>query len=395
MPWPFRSSWLLADYPPPMFVGHEITLALITTATAVACVIGLILWNRWSMKRTIRCRSCGHPFHPSHPDRCIDCGRTWRSKPLFPRWVMVPVLLLMITAGLAYPARQAYRWSAERGWSPPLPKYAYTLVHRYPSGHTVVRKWARNQMLEPGNVLLLRSPGGQDEVVVGWGSWVDRGPGLDLSIPPDITGDGLLEVVVLGGEGYMHTRTIFSLQPNGSFVKILDDEHYFQSSLGDLDRDGAYELFSSDSRFSYSFAPRIAFSVPSMIFSYDGTTWTCSPELMKRPPPDARELEALEKRLRGNDWSRWPDPDETVYPLLNEGSRELWSTMLDLTYAGNGRIALDLHESVWPEAAGNKDEALTYFLTTLRRYSSIWDDLPGMQEPPVAEFESLPDPELE
>ena len=69
--------------------------------------------------------------------------------------------------------------------------------------------------------------------------------------------------------------------------------------------------------------------------------------------------------------------------------------MLDLTYAGNGRIALDLHESVWPEAAGNKDEALTYFLTTLRRHSSIWDDLPGMQEPPVAEFESLPDPELE
>ena len=390
MPSTIRTSWLLADELPPMFVGDESTLAIATTGTAAAFVIGLILWNHWWMKRTYRCRSCGHPFHQSHPDRCIDCGRTWRNKPLLPWRIMAPLLLLIIAAGLAYPARQAYRWSAERGFSPPLPMHAYKFVHRYPSGHTVVRRWARNQMLEPGNRLLLRSPDAENEVHMALGSGIDRGPNLDLSIPPDITGDDLLDVVVLGHEGYMHTMRIFSLQPDGSFVQILDDEGYFQATLGDLDQDGVFELLISESKLCYSFAPRVSFPMPSMVFSYDGRSWSCNPELMRRPPPDAQELEEMKQRLRGNDWSSWPDPDRTIYPLLNDGSRELWSTMLTLIYSGNGRVALDLHESVWPEEPGNKDEALSYFIGTLHVHSTIWNVLPGMQEPPVAELQWLP-----
>ena len=101
----------------------------------------------------------------------------------------------------------------------------------------------------------------------------------------------------------------------------------------------------------------------------------------------------MKERLRGNDWSEWPDPDEVMYPMLNDGSRELWSSMLDLTYAGHGRMALDLHESVWPDEAGNKDEGLDYFLKTLREHSSIWEDLKAMQDPSVVEFESIADPE--
>ena len=385
--------WVLADYPPPMFVGDEITFALSTTGVAAALVIALIVWNRRVINRKSNCGSCGHPFHRSHPDRCIDCGRLWRNKPLLPLWIMLPLVLIILTCGLGYPARQAYWWSSERGWSPPLPKYKYEIIHQYPTGHTVIREWARNQWLEPGNILILRSPHSDAEIELGFGGRKTDGFDLCSSLPLDITGDDLLDIRVCGRGGYEHILRVFSLKQDGSFVKSLEASGYFPAMLKDLDLDGTFELIEEDSMFSYSFAPRASFDVPSMTSSFNGTSWACNPEFMKRPPPDSVEFNEMKKRLRREDWSEWPDPDAMMYPMLNDGSRELWSAMLDLTYTGNGQVALALHESVWPDDAGNKDEGLDYFLKTLREKSSIWEDLRSMQDPPVVEFESIPEPE--
>ena len=383
---------VLADLPPPMFVGDEITFALSTTGVAAALVIALIVWNRRVINRKSNCRSCGHPFHRSHPDRCIDCGRLWRNKPLLPVWIMLPLVLIILTCGLAYPARQAYWWSWERGWSPPLPKYKYEIIHRYPTGHTAIRKYARNQYLGLGNSLVLRSPHSDAEIELTLEGIADA-YGLYGPLPVDITGDGLLDVVVVGEAGYLDLIGVYSLQPDGSFVQTLDSGGYFGALLQDLDGDGTFELIESDSGFSYTFAPRAFFAVPSMTSSFDGTSWICDTEFMKKPPPNSRAFNEMKERLRGNDWSKWPDPDEFIYPMLNDGSRELWSAMLDLTYAGHGQMALDLHESVWPYDAGNKDDGRAYFLKTLREHSSIWEDLKAMQDPPVVAFESIPEPE--
>lgn len=384
-----------------MFEGGEITLALVTTVTAVAIVFGLIVWNRRSMKRTLQCHACRHPFHQSHPDRCIECGKRWRNKPFLSLWITFPLITIIVISGLTYPARQAYKWSAARGFSPPLPMYKYTLVHRYPTGHEVFRKYARDYRLgSEGNELIVRSPDDDTETFLGGGSRRNDGYGIygasvvpASALPLDITGDGLLDVVVVGRAGYIRMIGVYSLQPDGSFVQTLDSGGYFGASLQDLDGDGTFELIESDSRFSYTFAPRAFFSVPSMTSSFTGTSWVCDTEFMKRPPPEPDDFEKMKERLRGNDWSEWPDQDEFMYPMLNDGSRELWSAMLDLTYAGHGRMALDLHESVWPDDAGNKDAGLDYFLKTLREYSSIWEDLKAMQDPPVVEFESIPEPE--
>ena len=390
------SGWLLADeeYLPPMFEGGEITLALVTTVTAVAIVFGLIVWNHRSMKRTLQCHSCRHPFHQSHPDRCIECGKRWRNKPFLSLWITFPLITIIVISGLTYPAWQAYKWSAARGFSPPLPKYKYTLVHRYPTGHEVFRKYARDYRLgSEGNDLLLHIPDDDTEIHLGSGSRQNDGSAMYGPLPVDITGDGLLDVVVSGRAGYWHHLKVFSLQPDGSFIKTLDADGYFQALLQDLDHDGTFELIEGDSGFSYTFAPRAFFDVPSMTSSFDGTSWVCDTEFMMRPPPDPSAFNEMKERLRGNDWSEWPDPDEFMYPMLNDGSRELWSAMLDLTYAGHGRMALDLHESVWPDDAGNKDAGLDYFLRTLREDSSIWEDLKAMQDPPVVEFESIPESE--
>ncbi|HAW95344.1 MAG TPA: hypothetical protein DCX60_03615 [Phycisphaerales bacterium] len=383
---------MLADLPPPMFVGDEITFAISTTGVAAVLVIALIVWNRRVINRKSNCRSCGHPFHRSHPDRCIDCGRIWRNRPLLPVWIMLPLVLIILTCGLAYPTRQAYLWSRERGWSPPLPMYKYKIIHRYPTGHTAILKKARNTYLGLGNSLVLRSPHSDAEIELTLDGIAD-GYGLYGPLPVDITGDGLLDVVVVGETGYLHLIGVYSLQPDGSFIQTLDSGGYFEASLQDLDGDGTFELIESDSRFSYTFAPRAFFSVPSMTSSFTGTSWVCDTGFMKRPPPEPDDFEKMKERLRENDWSEWPDPDEFMYPMLNEGSRELWSAMLELTYAGHGQLALDLHESVWPDDAGNKDEGRAYFLKTVREHSSIWEDLKAMQDPPVVAFESIPEPE--
>ena len=87
-----------------MFEGGEITLALVTTVTAVAIVFGLIVWNHRSMKRTLQCHSCRHPFHQSHPDRCIECGKRWRNKPFLSLWITFPLITIIVISGLTYPA---------------------------------------------------------------------------------------------------------------------------------------------------------------------------------------------------------------------------------------------------------------------------------------------------
>ena len=187
-----------------------------------------------------------------------------------------------------------------------------------------------------------------------------------------------------------------ALGPGPRLETWIEIDNYGGTGLRDIDEDGVPELLHADSELGYGFAPRCCFALPEVVQRFDGKEWGIDLESMKRPPPSREQIDAWITKLRALDWSTWPEDrsdDYIAYPLLNDGSRALWERMVALVYEGNGRVAMELHEAVWPEEPGNKVDASQHFLEVLEAQSSIWNRLADHQSPPIealSMFQSQP-----
>ena len=184
----------------------------------------------------------------------------------------------------------------------------------------------------------------------------------------DITGDSIPDLIVSVWSGGAHccfSVIIFSL---GEELKKIAEIEGVDSSFEfkDFEGDGLYELVGRDWTFAYwetSFANSPA---PQVVLRYQHGKYALATDIMKKQPPDKKELEAKIVELR--------DKFANVGALDDEAPSELWEYMLDLIYSGNGKLAFTVFNKAWPDHREGKEEFLASFKAQLVK-SSYWPEI--------------------
>jgi len=196
----------------------------------------------------------------------------------------------------------------------------------------------------------------------------------------DINGDGVPEVIVYhygNGAHCCFTYTIFSLGKNLKIVDVLHGEHsYFD--FKDLDGDGQYEAIGRDWIFAYWNTSFAGSPAPSVILRWKNGKYRLAEDLMKKPPPEKKEILKLAAELK-----KYVEVDQN--PQL-PWIPEWWAVMIKLIYTGNGKLAWEFCDLSWPvpeekssrkKYLKEKKMFLAEFKQQLRK-SNYWADLKKM-----------------
>jgi hypothetical protein len=188
-------------------------------------------------------------------------------------------------------------------------------------------------------------------------------------IGKDINGNGIPDLVICEYSGGAHCCFSYYIFEMG---KRFKETAYFymkdsQLNFRDTDRDGKLELFGVDATFANWHACSACSPMPGIALRYQGITYVIAADLMSKPAPPARTLQAKIRKIRtSRDWENGIDE----YPP------ELWGTMLDLIYSGHADMARDFFDKAWPEHIKGKEAFFREFRTTLKS-SPFW---PGIRE---------------
>ena len=189
-------------------------------------------------------------------------------------------------------------------------------------------------------------------------------------IGKDINGDGIPDLVICEYSGGAHCCFTYHIFQMGEHFKEIaffdmgDSQLYFK----DIDQDGKLELFGVDSTFANWHACSACSPMPGIILRCNGTRYVVASDLMRKPAPSARTLQAEMKKVRtSKDWEKVMDDD---YPP------ELWANMLDLIYSGHADMAWDFFDKAWPKNIKGKEAFLKEFRSSLKS-SQFW---PGIKE---------------
>ena len=227
---------------------------------------------------------------------------------------------------------------------------------------------------------------------------------------PDITGDGVANIVIQhwsGGAHCCHSATVFELGPTLKVLGRFDGEDS-TPHFKDLDGDGVFEVWMRDSSFAYWNECYAGSPLPQLAYQYHERHYSLAPDLLRDQVDDerVRELMGSASRLRGeiikgskeagvpqDPPGAWHGMEEAALRFVNGTYRnerrtkayfeyeswywlpsELWGTMLELIYGGRSEAAKDFYMQAWPAGlAGCED-----FLSDLRKQLALsphWNEL--------------------
>jgi hypothetical protein len=183
----------------------------------------------------------------------------------------------------------------------------------------------------------------------------------------DVTGDGSPDLVLQvfsGGAHCCFSYFVFALEPVVRRVLVLetlDAVATFTAPQGA----GRSDIAVRDMTFEYWNAPYVDSPAPSVVLTFAGDNLVLDEAVMRKSPPSAHVLvdaAAKVKPLIANRNDRSPH-----FPLPSQ----LWATMLDLIYSGNGDLALAFLDQAWPATKPGKSEFLAAFRAQLVK-SPYW-----------------------
>lgn len=209
----------------------------------------------------------------------------------------------------------------------------------------------------------------------------DTGFFSTLTFPPpgtDINGDGIPDVIVSyysGGAHCCSEYAVFSLGRELKLLGVLNGEHS-NFEFKDLDNDGKYEAIGRDWTFAYwgtSFAESPA---PEVILRWKNGRYRLADDLMRRKYTRDEVLKIVD------------DFENDILPLSEDNKSlhvdiTISAAMLELIYTGNGNLAWEFVDRVWPipdddllkkQWLSDKKKFLREFKVQLRK-SDYWSDL--------------------
>jgi len=185
-----------------------------------------------------------------------------------------------------------------------------------------------------------------------------------------ITPSGYPSMIIYHWSGGAHCCYDFHILELGPEFRVLDVIEALDSVIGfeDLDGDAIPEISLSDFSMAYAFTAFVGTPTPEVILRYqDGEGYRVAADLMQaKPLPTAQELQEKADLV----WNECiEEQDDGTVVLKSPGDwgygTTLWETMLDLVYAGQEDLALELFDMAWPEFAEGKEEALEKFRETV------------------------------
>ena len=191
--------------------------------------------------------------------------------------------------------------------------------------------------------------------------WSHAAPGLEIvestrdgktRIEPgsDVTGDGLANLLLRDHRG---SETHFQIIRLGQEVEVLADLVAGDGTgqgFEDLDGDGVMECLVRDGTWS----DVLGNDGPTVVLRWDGSEYRASGADMARPPESIEDLEpTIDRLVMAQSWEQGNPP------------KELWSTALDLAFAGHEDLAVHLIGWAWPEGQTGREAFIERFRSTL------------------------------
>jgi hypothetical protein len=188
-----------------------------------------------------------------------------------------------------------------------------------------------------------------------------------------------------GGAHCCTTLTILALDPGVSEVARIEAGNY-PVFFAEMDGDAALEIVTFDNAFAYWRASFAESAAPRVVLKFDRASKAYVPaaEIMRTPPPDAAALRAEAQRWKAHE--RWTNANYDVAARIPPG---LLAAVIELIYAGNLDVALELATQAWPEDLASARTAFLEELLNCRlRKSVYWQGIARLNglsaEPPVA-----------
>ncbi|MBM3542306.1 MAG: hypothetical protein FJX51_09675 [Alphaproteobacteria bacterium] len=187
-----------------------------------------------------------------------------------------------------------------------------------------------------------------------------------------------------GGAHCCGLVTVLALDPAVAEIGRIESGN-FPAHFAQLDDDPALEVVAHDNVFAYWRASFAESAAPRVVLKYDreAKAYVPAPALMRRPPPEAGALEAEAARWRAQ--GRWRDEGLPETERVPSG---LIAAAIDLIYAGNLDVAVELINRAWPEGrAAARAEFLNTLVNCRLRESAYWPGvarLNGLEPAPPA-----------
>ncbi len=200
------------------------------------------------------------------------------------------------------------------------------------------------------------------------GIYKNKDKNFDLPMGIDITGKGLHALVITEHTGGSHCCCFFHIFEIGKkfrFIQTIDATHTESPFFENLDNDPDLELKIYDWTFAYWKASFAQSPAPEVILKFNGTQYEIATNIMRRPPSETKELNALSEEIRS--LPRWDNEHDPI-------PERLWEEMLNLIYSGNMDQAWLLFDSAWHEKVKGKKQFLEDFKNQLKS-SPYWTEI--------------------
>lgn len=187
----------------------------------------------------------------------------------------------------------------------------------------------------------------------------------DLYSGRDITGSGIANIIVSNWTGGAHCCYFLHIFQLGKKFKRLVTIEAKSSSirLVDLDRDGFPEIEFWDGAIDYLFASFAGSPGGRIVLKFQKDHYEVATHLMEKPVPTVKKMKELKKKL--------------LVALKNKDNPELpfefLEAMMELSYSGHFKLALQFADEVWPTEKPDLVKFKNEFTQALRN-SLYWKD---------------------
>jgi hypothetical protein len=176
---------------------------------------------------------------------------------------------------------------------------------------------------------------------------------------------------------------IYSLGEKVKELPGLQNRNVYSFTFGDFHGDGHQQAVGSDMTFVYWIKSRPECPTPGVVLNYSPKGWHLSQEDMRIASIPATQIDEAVAACREQQTASEKDypPDDSTFNL----QACVWSTMLNLIYAGHANDAWKFLDTYWPEGKvsdktddkGNQMSKAKFLqdFKNLLKTSPYWDDL--------------------
>ncbi|MGD9685816.1 MAG: hypothetical protein AB7U43_02455 [Desulfobacter sp.] len=195
----------------------------------------------------------------------------------------------------------------------------------------------------------------------------------------DITGNGVPDLVIgfsTNGAHCCYTFHVFELGPKLRLLATFEVGDAGESHFEKRKDEKGLLFVTNDYTFTYKLTSFAGSPAPEVILRFSNGKYRLADDLMRKPPLSRKKLREIAQAVQSDE--QWENSENLPLPAsIWSTPTLLWSTMLDLIYTGNEKVAWDFFEKAWPRPRNGKQSSLREFQEVLFS-SQYWPQIREM-----------------